>query len=143
MFEQLINDLGKVYIQITYDSANDWVLNSWFSSQTLNSVTSGANTSLQTLLVHDCPYLLNDDRRVVGSWNHSIKWVISDWMPRAIEQGVTHIAHLSNHNLPATNSTETQHPGLIGQLHVRHFQEADSAKDWLHEAQRAACLPPE
>lgn len=134
----LLNGFGNVYLTIDYDTANHWVCNEWIGAQTYVGIVAGADACLLPLREHQCAYLLNDNRRVTGPWDHAVDWVAHNWAPRAIAQGLTHFANVASPEELAANSAHSMLLGLHGQLHMRMFGTVEEAQAWLREAQQQA-----
>jgi hypothetical protein len=136
MMTELKNGFGKVYLTTTYEATNGWVYNNWIGYQSLPGIRVGADACLKPLRENRCAYLLNDNREVLGPWDHAVEWIIQDWAPRAISQGLTHFANVVNAESMAALSAEAMRLGLDGQLQMRMFGNVDEAKAWLREAQQ-------
>lgn len=134
----LLNGFGNVYLSIAYDAAGRWVYNEWIGTQTYVGIVAGADACLLPLREHSCAYLLNDNRRVIGPWDHAVDWIVSNWAPRAIAQGLTHFANVVSPEALAASSAHSMLLGLHGQLSMRMFGDIEEAKAWLHEAQQHA-----
>lgn len=134
---ELVNGFGKIYLTIDYDAANNWVYNNWIGYQTYVGVISGADACLLPLREHGCAYLLNDNRQVIGPWDHAVQWVATDWAPRAASQGLTHFANVVSPESMAALSAEAMFLGIGTRLQMRMFGDIDSARAWLREAQQA------
>jgi hypothetical protein len=137
MATQLTNAFGKVYLTIDYDAANGWVYNNWIGYQTLPGIVAGADACLIPLRKNACAYLLNDNREVVGPWDHAVEWIVTDWAPRAIAQGLSYFANVVSPESMAALSAETMRLGLGGRLQMRMFGNIDEAQAWLREQQAA------
>ena len=135
---ELLNGFGKVYLTIDYDAANHWVLNDWIGYQTYVGIVAGADACLLVLRENSCAYLLNDNRRVIGPWDHAVEWIVTNWAPRAIAQGLTHFANVVSPEALAASSARSMSLGLNGQLQMQLFSEVAQAHAWLQEAQRHA-----
>ncbi|QJX48766.1 STAS/SEC14 domain-containing protein [Hymenobacter taeanensis] len=135
---ELTNGFGKVYLTIEYDAANRWVYNNWIGYQTFTGIIAGADACLFPLSENKCAYLLNDNRQVLGPWNHAVEWIATQWAPRAIEQGLTHFAHIVSPESMAAQSAESMFLGIGQRLEMRMFSDIEQAKAWLREAQQAA-----
>jgi hypothetical protein len=138
MPQELTNGFGKVYLTIEYDAANHWVYNNWIGYQTFTGIISGADACLFPLGENKCAYLLNDNRQVLGPWDHAIEWIATQWAPRAIEQDLTHFAHVASPESMAAQSAESMFLGIGNRLEMRMFSDIEAAKVWLGEAQQAA-----
>jgi hypothetical protein len=135
---ELFNDAGNLYLSITYDAANKWVYSNWLGYQTYDSVVSGAEACLVSLQENQCPYLLNDNRHLLGLWDEAVGWTITDWVPRVIELGLTHFAHVVNPDSMATLTADSLYHGVHRRLKMRVFDDIEIAKAWLRDAQQAA-----
>jgi hypothetical protein len=134
----LTNGFGKVYLRITYDAPNHWVHNDWVGYQTYVGIVAGAEACLGPLAENACAYLLNDNRQVIGPWDHAVEWIVTNWAPRAIAGGLTHFANVVSPESLAATSAQSMALGLDGQLQVRSFDQVEDAQQWLREAQRRA-----
>jgi hypothetical protein len=133
---QLTNGFGKVYLTIEYDAANQWVYNNWIGYQTYIGIIAGADACLHPLQENACTYLLNDNRQVIGPWNHAVEWIVKDWAPRAIAQGLTHFAQVVSPESLAALSAEAMHMGIGDRLQIKMFSTIEEAQAWLHAAQK-------
>jgi len=134
----LINGFGKVYLCIDYDAANHWVHNEWVGYQTYVGIVTGADACLLPLRENECAYLLNDNRQVIGPWDHAVEWIVTNWAPRAIAQGLTHFANVVSPESLAASSAQSMALGLDGQLQMHMFGTIDEAQRWLRAAQGQA-----
>ena len=131
-----INGFGKVYQTIDYDRSNKWIYNNWIGYQTYAGIVVGANSCLHLMQDNSCTLLLNDNREVVGPWDHAVEWIVTDWAPRAIAQGLTHFANVVSPESMAALSADAMHLGLDGQLQMRSFGEIEQAQAWLRAVRR-------
>ena len=134
---ELVNGFGKIYLTIDYDAANNWVYNNWIGTQTYVGVIAGADACLPPLRENSCAYLLNDNRQVIGPWDHAVQWIATDWAPRAASQGLTHFANVVSPEAMAALSAEAMYLGIGERLQIRMFGDIDAARAWLHAAQQA------
>jgi hypothetical protein len=121
-----------------YDPANHWVYSNWKGSLTVDSVQHGADALLEQVQRHQCAYLLNDNRRVLGTWNPAIDWTLKDWTPRAVALGLTHFAHIVQPDSMATLTAEALTWGISKRLCIALFEDIEPAKQWLRQAQAAS-----
>jgi hypothetical protein len=133
---ELTNGFGKVYLTIEYDKTNHWVYNNWIGYQTYTGIITGADACLHPLREHACPYLLNDNRKVLGPWDHAVEWIVTNWVPRALAQGLTHFANVVSPEAMAAHSAESMYLGIAGRLEMRMFGTLAEAQVWLRQAQQ-------
>jgi hypothetical protein len=138
MTTDLLNGFGKIYLRITYDAANHWVRNEWIGYQTYVGIVAGADACLGPLVENQCAYLLNDNRQVIGPWDHAVEWIVTNWAPRAIASGLTHFANVVSPESLAAGSAQSMALGLEGQLQMHMFGDIDEAQQWLREARQQA-----
>ncbi len=132
------NGFGKVYHTIEYDQANKWVYSNWIGYQTYIGIVSGADSCLDLLRENDCTLLLNDNREVIGPWDHAVEWIVTNWSPRAIALGLTHFANVVSPESMAALSAESMHLGMGNQLQMRSFGDIAQAQAWLRASQRTS-----
>jgi hypothetical protein len=111
MRTELTNGFGKVYLTIEYDPTGPWVYNNWIGYQTFAGIIVGADECLHPLRENNCAHLLNDNRQVIGPWDHAVKWIVTDWAPRATAQGLTHFANVVSPESLAALSAEAMQGG--------------------------------
>ena len=132
---ELVNGFGQIYLTIAYDAPNQWVYNNWIGYQTYIGIITGADACLYPLRDNHCSYLLNDNRQVIGPWNHAVDWLALDWAPRAMKQGLTHFAQVVSPDVLAANSAEAMQDRFGQQLQMRMFSAIEDAQTWLRQAQ--------
>lgn len=66
----------------------------WKGYVSVEMVKKGCEMLLQHVLEKQCFNLVNDNRKVKGSWTQSIKWLEQDFMPRLVQSGLQKIAFL-------------------------------------------------
>ncbi|OUJ72353.1 hypothetical protein [Hymenobacter crusticola] len=135
---ELVNGFGKVYLTIEYDPANQWVYNNWVGYQTYVGIIRGADECLYPLLENQCSYLLNDNRQVLGPWDHAVQWLVTDWAPRAVAQGLTHFAQVVSPESFAAQSADAMYKGISDRFQMRMFDNIVIAQTWLYEEQKLA-----
>ena len=138
MLTEMTNGFGKVYLTTEYDAANQWVYNNWIGYQTYTGIIAGADACLLPLRDNACAYLLNDNRQVIGPWDHAVEWIVTNWANRAAAQGLTHFAHVASPDSLAAHSAEAMHLGIGGRLQMRMFGDRAEARAWLRAAQQPA-----
>ncbi len=82
-----------------------------------------------------CTALLNDNRLVVGPWDHATNWIAEDWTPRAIALGLTHFAHIVSPESLARLSAEEMNIKISNFFQMQIFDDFQEAKEWLKQNQ--------
>ena len=66
----------------------------WKGYVNVHNVKEGCEAMLSWMKTTTCFYILNDNRKVKGTWTQSIKWLEMDFMPRLVNSGLIKIAYL-------------------------------------------------
>lgn len=133
----LRNSFGQPYLTITYDDANHWIFNEWSGVLSVDSVMQGATAVLDVMKQTSCPYLLNDNLAVVGSWNQANDWIAQTWMPQALGLGLRRFAHIVQEGTFVQASAEEMRTRAGDQFAMELFPSRAAGETWLREAQAA------
>ncbi|WP_146153504.1 hypothetical protein [Adhaeribacter arboris] len=133
MKREITNAFGKNFLTISYDARHQWVYNDWQGYQTLESVIQGANACLEVIQQVKCPRLLNDNRQVLGPWEHATDWIAQDWTPRAIALGLTQFAHVVSPESMARLSAEQMYVKINNSFRMQIFDDYQQAAEWLEK----------
>ncbi|RAU81816.1 STAS/SEC14 domain-containing protein [Pontibacter arcticus] len=137
MKKEICNAFGNVFLTVEYEDKYNLVHNNWLGYQTLENVMLGANACLELLAYYNCPYLLNDNRLVIGDWNHANDWIANEWTPLAVENGLRYFAHVVNPESYAALSAQMMEEQVSGLLRMRIFEDFEEARNWIITAQPA------
>jgi hypothetical protein len=130
MKQELKNVFGKVFITITADTENRWIHTDWVGYLTQDNIKAGALAYTNAVKEYGFNCVLNDTSRVVGSWDHSLGWVIDDWSVQAAAAGIRHFALITTPESFA-ESTASSFYSNIRAFEVRVFDNENAARDWL------------
>jgi hypothetical protein len=128
MKKEINNAFGKVFLTIEYLEKLHIIHNNWLGYQTLEGIMLGADQCIDVIARYKCPYLLNDNRLVVGPWDHATEWIATNWTPRAIEAGLTHFAHVVSPESFAALSAETMSTKVGNSFQMQIFEDFESSK---------------
>lgn len=138
MKKEISNAFGRIFLTVEHQEHNHLIHNNWLGYQTHESIVLGANICLEVMQVYNCPFLLNDNRLVVGPWDHATDWIANDWTPRAVEAGLTHFAHVVSPESFAALSAQMMEEKINGSFRMRIFGDFDEAKWWLKQVPQAS-----
>lgn len=134
---KLLDAHGRVHLIVDYDDENKWLIFTWIGDQTYASVVAGANAGIQLLEEKACCCLLNDNRQISGFWSEeAVGWIVANWVPRAQQAGLTHMANVVQPGSLAAVYAEAVQLGAVTSLRTQHFFFLASAQEWLREAQK-------
>jgi hypothetical protein len=130
MNKELTNIFGSVFLRVKADTQNKWVHNDWIGYLTMENVKKGALAYLEVVKDTGLACVLNDNSKVLGSWDHSIEWVKDEWEPLAAKAGIRHFALIVSQN-SLTESSATAFEKMIEAFEVKVFHDKDKARQWL------------
>ncbi|AKQ47386.1 hypothetical protein TH63_00390 [Rufibacter radiotolerans] len=130
MTQELTNSFGKVFLTIKVDTENKWVHVTWMGYLTPENIKTGAAAYVAALKKAGFSRVLNDTRLVIGSWDHSIDWVINEWAPQAAKDGLRYFSMLTTPESFADASALAFCNSLTA-FQCGVFAEVEDAKKWL------------
>ncbi len=129
MRRELKNAFGKVYLTVEVDTLNRWVYANWIGYSTEASIKAGVIMYTE-LLGADLNCMLIDTRSMIGTWDHSLEWMLSKWAPRAAKAGLAYYALVANPGTFAESTADDFH-ARVSLFQARVFDDMEAAKDWL------------
>ncbi|GAA4001027.1 hypothetical protein GCM10022408_10250 [Hymenobacter fastidiosus] len=135
---ELKSSLGRPYITIEDDAANRWITVDWVGYLTADSIKAGAHAYTTALAQSGFHCVLNDTRKVLGPWDHSMDWVINVWAPNAAAAGLRYFAMITTPDSMADASAATFYAQLKA-FEARVFSnETDAMAAWLRTVRNPA-----
>ena len=95
LFEGL-NAFKQPFIIISFDKQNNWLIAEWSGIQTVKTIMEGGEMILKYLKETKSTKVLNDNRKVVGTWTPASEWTTEVWMPQMLEAGLKHFAWIKS-----------------------------------------------
>jgi hypothetical protein len=138
MVHTLRNSQGLTFFTTSYLPKENVVSNQWVGYQTHGGVIYGCESCLYALRQYHCPYLLNDNTQVTGTWKHAVDYCANEWAPLAALAGLTHFAHVLSPDASAAQSAYELMERIGPRFQMRIFTEATEALAWLRSCQAAA-----
>lgn len=132
MEQELTNAFDKVFITINTDQENRWVHTNWVGYLTEENIRAGAQAYTQAVKEAGFSCVLNDSTQIVGSWNHSLDWVLNEWAPQAAAAGIRHFAIIITPESFA-DATAKAFYSSIKAFEVRRFADRTEAENWLRQ----------
>lgn len=132
MIKELTNPFGRVFLTINEDTRNRWIHVNWMGYLTEENIKMGATAYIEALAKAEYNCVLNDTRLVIGSWNHSLNWVLKEWAPTAAGAGLKHFAMITTPETFAQSSAVSFYEQLK-HFEIEVFDELGNAKEWLRQ----------
>ncbi|RSK39456.1 hypothetical protein [Hymenobacter perfusus] len=129
------NSFGKTFLVTEFDKRNNWIYNDWQGLLSLDGVIHGSIGVLEILQHTQCPYILNDNRGVLGSWKQANEWIEAQWMPQALAAGLRYHAHIVAPGVFGQASAEDLHLRVGNSFQMRLFEDIEEAQAWLRHMQ--------
>jgi hypothetical protein len=138
MRHEFQNSFGKTFLVTEFDQRNNWIYNDWQGLLSLEGVIQGSLGVLDILQHTHCPYMLNDNRGVLGSWKQANEWIEKEWMPQALAAGLRYHAHMVAPGVFGQASAEDMHLRVGDSFQMRLFEEPEEAQAWLRQMQQVS-----
>ncbi|WP_210463885.1 STAS/SEC14 domain-containing protein [Rufibacter roseolus] len=132
MTQEYRNAFGNVYLTVTVDRENKWVHTDWMGYLTEESLKAGALAYTDALRKAGFNCVLNDTSKVIGSWDHSVEWVVKEWAPQAARAGLRHFAMVTTPQTFAESSASAFYSNLKA-FEARVFDNISAARQWLRQ----------
>lgn len=91
--EILYDDEGKEFYSVELKSSG-WLFSRWSGEITESKVRQGSECLAKFVAASSCQYVVNDNRKLSGSWLSSIDWIEKELTPKLSNSGVRYIAHI-------------------------------------------------
>jgi hypothetical protein len=138
MQQEFKNSFGKTFLSIEHDVGRNWLYNNWQGLLSTAAVMQGCTGVLRVLEATHCPYVLNDNRAVIGSWQQANDWIEREWMPKALAAGMHRFAHIVAPGVFGQASAEEMHLRVGSRFEMQLFQDMETARQWLLQSQSVA-----
>lgn len=132
MTQEHKNIFGKTFLTISVDKANKWVHTNWIGYLTEENIKAGALAYTKVVSETGFKAVLNDTSQVVGSWSHSLDWVINEWSYQAAKAGVKHFAMITTPESFAEGSAAKFYSNVKA-FEVKVFEDVSKAMAWLQQ----------
>lgn len=127
---------GDVYV--TLRQRPNYIETKWSGHITADDVVCVAQAYLELLRSSGCPKLLNDKSDVTGDWQEANDWLQYEWLPRAREAGLRHMAHVYSFETFNTLSAHEFYDRVSPELCIKNFYERQLAEEWLSQFDASA-----
>ncbi|NNC83453.1 MAG: LytTR family transcriptional regulator [Flavobacteriales bacterium] len=77
-----------------YLGSNDFLYMAWYGYSTFDDVKEGCLMLVDSMIEYGCGSIVHDDRRIKGTWSHSLAWLEEVFMPKMLANGLKKTAHI-------------------------------------------------
>ncbi|MGY4537972.1 PAS domain S-box-containing protein [Mucilaginibacter sp. UYNi724] len=118
---------------VTYDEPLACIVSEWEGFHSLHTIKTGCLKLLNFVVDKQAKLILNDNIKVIGTWNDAVEWVANEFFPMLQNAGVTHIAWVYSSSTFSRLSADMTIANLNGNIVVETFEDSAIAKQWLHK----------
>ena len=126
---------------LTFEEADQWLRATWSGHVDAAEAMRGADNYLAKAGPFHCPFLLNDNVELHGSWFDSVEWLERAWLPNALDLGLRYVAHVvqadKGHDILSLTFPEP----FVGELELQIFHQVVEAEEWLRSCQQNIAWP--
>ena len=127
---ELKNVYDKVFLTIDTNLLNRWVEATWYGYPTEENLRTGVAAYTQALANTKANHILIDAREMIGTWEHSLKWMLEDWAPLAAQMGLEYYALVVAPETFAEEAAMNMQENLYS-FRAKVFNDLEKAKVWL------------
>jgi len=135
---QLQNGGKEPFFTMSYNDRGNYLYCDWHGYLVHQQIVDGANQMLEWARANaasrDCFAVVNDNRRLRGSWEVAVEWIDRNWNKPMFEAGVRYNAIVIGQDLFTQVSAEalaaTNRPGSIA---TRLLPSLQAAEAWIAE----------
>jgi hypothetical protein len=132
MRKELKNAFGRVFLTIDVDTRNKWVHVNWMGHLTADNIKAGAEAYVEAMKETNLNCVLNDTRLILGTWDHSLDWVINEWGPKAAAAGLKYFAMITTPESFGDSTAAKFHKDHKA-FETKVFDSRPEAENWLKQ----------
>ncbi len=117
------------FLSIEYDQQH-YIYANWLGYVDVRQVKMGCEQILEEMQRRGCTDLLNDNRRLRGTWTQAVPWLAHDFIPRVIRSGLKKVAFIYSRDQSARYSVDRLLE-LNDQYVAQTFEYFELAEKWL------------
>lgn len=122
---------NKLYLTIYHEEQGNIIYNNWTGYVTSDNVKNGAFAVLEALTHYKSAHILNSNKELVGRWDHTVEWIETEWIPKAIAMGLCYFAHVVDDDTFAAASAADLLVRVQGRYTMKIFNQVEDARAWL------------
>jgi len=124
-------DKGKAFFRLEMHPEG-WLQCTWFGNISDKKVREGGIKMIEATKKTGCPYLINDNTQLEGSWLSAIDWIESELEPALRKAGNKFTAHiLAKDFISKFSAIELE--ARLSRETLKMFYSQDEAEEWMRE----------
>lgn len=141
MLINFLEDTDGSRCTLTFEEADQWIRATWTGHVDAVEAMRGADNYLMKAGPFHCPFLLNDNVGLHGSWFDSVEWLERAWLPYALQLGLRYVAHVVQADRGHDILSLTFPEPVIGEIELQIFHHVQEAEEWLRTCQQSIGWP--
>ncbi len=118
-------------LDLEYNRCHNWIYADWKGYHTFSSVRRGCELIHDLIEAKGCSKLFNDNRFALGDWQDATQWIVTDWMPRMDNIGLSAAAWVLSPSGIHRATAQEIFISMKTQTQIQIFNDYYSAKNWL------------
>ncbi|KAA9340741.1 hypothetical protein [Adhaeribacter soli] len=136
MQQEFKTSQGRIFLKMEYDPENNWIYCNWIGYISPDSISLSITELGNLIKEKSCPYLLNDNRELLGPWDKANEKLEKEVFPKFIEYGLRYMAHVLAPNIAGALSAQDLHRRVNNTFQMHLFGDIEKAKAWLRDCQQ-------
>lgn len=126
---------GKPLLFLTYKPEYNGLHAEWVGFADLEDIKKAALLIVEAFKQTKADKYVNDTRKVTGVYSFAAEWTAKEWLPMAVEAGLSYIATVfSGNTFAKLSAQETEKAiGKKGIVVSKNFDTIEDAELWLRE----------
>lgn len=141
MLINFLEDADGSCCTLTFEEADQWLRATWTGHVDAAEAMRGADNYLMKAGPFHCPFLLNDNLGLHGSWFDSVEWLERAWLPYALQLGLRYVAHVVQADKGYDILSLTFPEPVVGEVELQIFYRVEEAEEWLRSCQHSVGWP--
>ncbi len=103
----------------------------WTGFQNFDSVQRGCLRALEMIAKNKCTSVLNDNRKVLGTWSEASDWAGEVFFPMLEKEGIKRLAWIFSPSVFSQLSAKKSIDVDVSNIITQFFTDVEDAKRWL------------
>jgi hypothetical protein len=119
-------------VTVFWDSINKWIYVDWKNMPSKQTVIEGCKRILKLLVSKNASVVLNDNRKITGTWVLASRWVAEEWFPQIIASGLNKFAWIESQNSSLSVISAKRSAKKYTNI-IKLFKDSSEAESWLRQ----------
>ncbi|RVT98176.1 PAS domain-containing sensor histidine kinase [Mucilaginibacter limnophilus] len=130
---QMLTDPG---VEIKYIEDGHYLHIAWRGFHSLHSIKAGCFKVIEALTKHNCIMVLNDNTKVMGSWEDAVDWVGNEFFLIMEKGGLKYLAWVYSSSTFSRLAADLTIDSIKADIIIKTFEDITPATQWLEDMRR-------